>query len=115
MEEGESFEVALKREAIEEIGCHCELRDNVVGKIVEERLNEGLFQTSYCGIADVVKDLGEIQLTENEIAEGYMPPIWVDLNEALALCEADQPKTYDAVFMHERDKLFIKTAIKLLG
>ena len=113
IDSGETFHDALKREAIEEAGCEVKIREEVVGKIEEYINEECLHQISYCGVADVVNDLGANQLTDSEKSEGYTAPIWVTLPEALALFKADKPKTYSGNFMHARDMLFIETALKM--
>jgi len=111
IEDGEDFKVAIEREAIEEAGCEIKVREEVIGKIEERRNRHNFKQTSYCGIADVIKDLGANQLTEDEISEGYTAPKWVTLQEALELFNTDQPKTYIGKHMHARDMMFVETAI----
>ncbi len=115
IEKTENWKDALKRESLEEIGCKVSIRDTVIGKIEEKRNKEKFFQTSYCGIADVIKDTGNVQLTQNEINEGYSTkPKWVTLQNALELMKNDVPKTYHGKFMLRRDTLFIEHAIKIL-
>jgi len=114
IEDGESWTEALKREALEEIGCKIEVRDLYVGTITEERTRHRLQQISLCGIADVVEIYGQPSLTESEINDGLSAPLWVSLEKALELFEIDRPTTYSGTYMHVRDKAFIEKAVGIL-
>lgn len=110
IEAGESFEQAVKREAIEEAGCEVALQNGEIVQIVEEKLyeNPAEFQVSYCTVANVAKFLSSNNLTEDEIAEGMGDVKWVKAEVALKLFEGDTPQTYVGKFMHARDMLFLK-------
>ena len=114
IEDGEGWKEALIREAIEEVGCRIIVRDLFVGKIVEIRNEHGLMQTSYCAVADVFEYVGHVQLTEEELEDGYTGPKWISLDGALKLFKTDQPKTYLGRYMHARDQAFLNRAIEVL-
>ena len=108
-----SWKDAFKREAKEEAGCTIFVSSVTVGKTVEQRTSWNMVQTSYCGIGHVLSK-GKPELTESEVEQGFQPPKWVTLDEAVKLFEADKPKTYLSHFMHTRDMLLLKEAIKVL-
>lgn len=114
IENDEHWVSALMREAIEELGCKVNVRDEFIGKVVEIRNQDNLFQTSYCGIADVSEYLASTELTEDEIADGLTKPKWVTIEEAFSLFKNDKPKTYLGTFMHARDTALINKAFEVL-
>ncbi len=70
VKQGESYEEALARELLEEIGAKAHIVGEV-GKIVEHRERYNFTQTSYCYIAKQYGDLVAPELEENELAEGF--------------------------------------------
>lgn len=113
IEAGEGIHEALRRETLEEIGCHItNIRD--LGIIEEYRNKLSLHQISYCFIADVLGEKGEPHLEEGEIADGF-DPVWMDLESAIQTLEAeDSIENYEGRFIRLRDLTFLKEAKKLL-
>jgi len=112
------WKTAAARESLEETGCIVEMREPI-GQITEYRGHghghspKGLKQVSYCGIAHMLEDTGNVQLDEAEIAEG-LKLVWVTLDEALALCrQADETK-YGVKFMKKRDIAFLEEAQRIM-
>ena len=109
IEEGESPEVALKRECLEEIGCTVEIKKDL-GTILEYRKKYSLKQTSYCYIANVVGEKGTPQLMEDEIEEGFQT-VWMPIGEAFRRVSDSKKEVYEAQYMIARDVVIIETAI----
>lgn len=114
VEDGETWKESALREAIEETGYQIKLRENgYIGKIIEDRTENDFIQISHCSTADVIKKISETQLTDSEIADGYIQnALWVTLQEAIELFNKDNPKTNLGRHMHARDKKFIEQALK---
>jgi 8-oxo-dGTP pyrophosphatase MutT (NUDIX family) len=106
IEAGENKIEALKRECLEEIGCNVEITREL-GFIVEYRKESKLKQISYCYIAKLVGEKGAVNLTENEIEEGFKT-VWLSLKEALKVLEQSKPITYEGPYMVSRDYSFLK-------
>lgn len=105
IDEGETTEEALIREALEEAGCHIK-NIHELG-IVEERgigTKEGarFLQTNYCFIAEVDGEKMETKFTEEEKRRGYHC-IWRPLEEAIAILKAQHTgfMTRKALFLLE--------------
>lgn len=113
LEDGEDWQDAVKREAIEEAGCTIEII-KPIGAIYEERTEHDFAQTSFCALARLKSKLEHAALTQDEIEEGYEPAKWYPPLEALSLIKADQPKTYVGKFMHARDLMFVEEAVNRL-
>ena len=111
VEEGEENETAAIREAKEEAGCEATLKQKFEFSIIELRKQFKQKQISTLFLATVKGEMGNQELTESEITDGFSKPIWVSLDEAIELFEQDKPKTYVGKFMHARDLSFLK-AIK---
>lgn len=111
IEEGEEIIEALKREAIEEIGCAVHnIRE--LGIIDEFRNQLSLHQTSYCFIANVEGEKGISRFDEGELASGF-EPVWVSLDNAIQILEQETNiDDYEGKFIRIRDLLFLKEAKK---
>ena len=109
----ESWQEALEREALEEVGCQIKIRPIEIGVIEEVRQSHAMHQLSYCGIADACGEPFEPQLTADEISDGISPK-WASLDEAINLLESDKPQGYVGHFIKARDLAFLREAKKLL-
>jgi 8-oxo-dGTP pyrophosphatase MutT (NUDIX family) len=112
IEEGEDIETALKREAIEEIGCDISVTDEV-GQIDEYRAEHKLLQKNYCFLATVVGDKGTPQFVDDEIKDGFVLK-WMPLDEAIATIKNDRPDNCSGKFIVYRDIIFLEAGKKLL-
>lgn len=101
----ETKETWLIRECMEEVGCEITIAWEV-WKIIEYRKEENKLQTSYCYYWDILNK-SEPQFTDLEISNGFQV-IRVGLDEAIAILESDKPKSYEWIFIQERDLVFLK-------
>ena len=109
VEEGEDIEQALKRELLEEIGCHVEITGEL-GEIFEYRDEWDQKQTSYCYLAKQVGEAVKPDFTEKELREGFTI-VWAkNIADAISLLGQDTPEEYGGKFIHERDLTFLKAA-----
>ncbi len=106
VEKGESLEEALKRECKEEIGCEVKITGEI-GTTMEFRSLFKIKQESFCYVAEVVGEKGELAFMEDEIEEGFLVK-WVGFDEAIKLLEADQSSDYQGKFIKIRDLTFLK-------
>jgi len=106
IEDGESPEEALKREVLEEVGCHCEII-KPIGITIEYRNKYNMLHISYAYVAKVVGDIGTPALEEGEIEEGQTT-LWLPPDEVLAKMENDQPQKFEGHFILEREKSFLR-------
>jgi len=121
IEKDETPAEAFKREVLEEVGCEVEILEEL-GFTEERKGKTNFMQTSYIFVGKVVKDLGHIDVTEKEKAEGAKL-IWVYPQEALDLIAGSltQLKTssfdkfenpYTTGFMVVRDKRILQYYLK---
>jgi 8-oxo-dGTP pyrophosphatase MutT (NUDIX family) len=113
IEKGESPEVAVKRECLEEIGCEIEILEDL-GTVLEYRKKYMLRQRSYCYIAKLVGKKGTPNLMDDEVEEGFQT-VWLTLDEALEKVSGSSIKVYEAQYMVARDKAFLEAAVKNSG
>lgn len=114
MEPGEDWAAALKREALEEVGCDVDVLPQQLGAIVEWRARFELNQISFCGMAKVRGPVGKNSLTGDEIEAG-LETGWVTPDEAIRLLGADNPTDYEGRFIKARDSIFLQEARKILS
>ena len=105
VEEGETPEIAFKREIMEEVGCDCEISSNL-GKIEEYRDGFKLKQTSHVFVSDLVGIVGSNHLEPDELAEGF-EVMWVTPVEAIKLLQSSTPTDYEGKFIIKRDLAII--------
>ncbi len=112
IEKGESIEAAVKREALEEIGCSIEnLRE--LGIVEEYRNKLGLHQISYCFFAGVAGEKGAQRLEAEEIADGH-EPVWLGIEQAIQILESESGvENYEGKFIRVRDLAFLEAAAGL--
>ena len=102
----ETIEEAFKRENLEEVGCNCEILDHG-GIVVEGRGEFKLLQINYAYFAKVVGEIGQNQLMEDEIEDGFILE-WVPFEQLEEILEKDNPTTYEGQFITKRDKAIIE-------
>lgn len=113
VEEGEDWIEALKREALEEIGCQIK-NIQELGVVEEYRDKFSLHQLSYCYVAEVDGEKGLPELTESEIANGF-ETVWLSLDAAIETLESEgDVEDYQGKFVQMRDLLFLQEAKKVV-
>lgn len=119
IDQGESIEVGIIRECLEEIGCNVELKMSI-GTIDDYRNRDKKHCINYCYTAKLVGEKGELTLTEDEKKNG-LHVIWVPLEEAIKILEKEvgqlkrgEVTFYNTGFNILRDHLFLKEAKRLL-
>lgn len=112
IDEGEDKRDTFRRECLEEIGYDVEI-ENELGEIIEYRTESSKVQTSYCYVGKRIGDKQQTALTDNEIENGFIEPVWVSLDEAIELMKK-QTDDYNASFIIERDMFILKT-VKTIG
>ncbi|MDP9195355.1 MAG: NUDIX domain-containing protein [Pseudomonadota bacterium] len=113
IDDGEGIHSALKRECLEETGCHIEI-DNKLGLIEEYRKMSELRQISYCCLAHVAGEKGQPDFCDDELAENFSV-IWVPIKEAICLLENCSPTNKEGKdYIVPRDLCFLKNAVQAL-
>lgn len=110
----ESWQEALAREALEEVGCQIKIRPVEIGVVEEIRKSHAMHQQSYCGIADVSGQILETALTEDEISDDISSK-WTSLDEAIELLQSDTPQGYVGHFINARDLVFLREAKRIIS
>lgn len=99
VEKGESIEEAAKRECLEEVGCHVEIKKEI-GFTEEYREKIQRHQTTHFLLANVLGEKGLPQTTQED--EQGMQVEWYGLDEALKLLERQvvdiSPESYHSCF-----------------
>ncbi|MBN1923853.1 MAG: NUDIX domain-containing protein [Nanoarchaeota archaeon] len=105
-EQGESAELAFKREMREETGTEATM-ETPIGVIIEYRNKQKRLQISYCYYGRVTDESGEPQFTKKELDKGFKLK-WVPLDEAINLMRFQHPTDYSGLFITIRDKVFLE-------
>lgn len=113
IEAGEDIITALKRECLEEIGCHVEV-DQELGLTVEYREQYNMKQESYCFIAHTIGSKGAPQFSKKELHDQFKA-IWVPLTEAIHLATTSNTETYQGSFIVPRDLFLLQEAEKIVN
>ena len=109
----ESVQEALKREAMEEIGCEIEnVRE--LGIIEEYRGKFNLHQLSYCFLAGLAGEKGTPHLEADEIADGF-ETVWLSIEDAMKVLKSEaNVEDYEGKFIQLRDLTLLSEARKLI-
>jgi 8-oxo-dGTP diphosphatase len=113
IDEGETPLLAFERELMEEVGCKCEVIQEL-GEIVEYRDFRKGVQTSYCYLARQVGEQVESALEEGELEEGMYEVKAKNIDEAIKILENDKPANIEGKFIQKRDLFILKKAKEFL-
>lgn len=107
LEEGETLEECCKREIREETGTEVEPSEHFI------TINEYCFETLYNSNYFLCKKTGESEssLTETEIEHG-ITPVWMDIDEALAIFGDYASKREDIASLYLREFTVISKYVK---
>lgn len=109
VEVGEDLQSATQREIWEETGCQCEIIVEL-GKIIENRYDHDFTQERSYYIARVTGEKGELNLTDEEIAEN-MSVVWLPIEQALRIISEKEHDNYQRKFIQKRDIATLTEAI----
>ena len=117
VDQGESYEEALKRESLEESGCIIKILDEL-GYVEEYRSKLNFKQISYVYIAKVIENTHKLHLTPKEIEEGS-EICWFTVKEALdkmkQCYESLKPSKFDDLYstriIMKRDRFILENYI----
>lgn len=113
IDEGESNEVALKRELLEEIGCPAEIIAEL-GEVIEYRNADKMEQHSYSYLVRQSGDLVATALEDGEIEEGAETVVASNIDDAILLLENDMPTRHEGHAMRLRELRILREAKALL-
>src|SRR3989338_342037 len=109
VEEGEDVNEALRREALEEIGCDI-TNIQELGVIEEYRAKFSKHQTSHCFIANVDGEKKNPDFTPEEL-ENVFEITWLSLEDAIKTLESEVGvEDYEGKFINIRELTFLKEA-----
>ena len=113
VDEGEDFIAAVKREALEETGCKCEIVGEI-GMTYENRGKDDWAQEKYHYLAKVVGDKGELSLEDYEIASDTTVR-WYPLGQAMQIIsEQQRDDFYRWEFLKRRDMAVLEEVVCMM-
>ena len=112
IEAGEAKIAAVGRECKEEVGCDIIIGEPI-GMITEYRKQFNQVQHSYTYFATCTGEPSEPNYDQYEIDQGF-EPLWVTLDEALALLNQSTDIDYMGRHVVARDTIFLQRANQLL-
>jgi 8-oxo-dGTP diphosphatase len=112
IEVGESEEVALRREIVEEVGCQIVIKDKI-GVIIEYRYLNELPHVSHAYLCGVEGEERNPSYKGYEVDQARKP-VWMSLDDALSVMENYPEVPHKAQFIVEREKRFLEEAKKFL-
>ncbi len=108
VEAGETLEIAVKRELLEETGCNASIIYSL-GLISENRFEHDFTQERSYYIAKVCGSKGPLQLTAEEI-EDEATVVWLPFEDAFDAITKPEHDSYRLRFIQARDRLAIEEA-----
>ncbi len=108
IDEGETAEIALRRECKEELGCDVKI-DKYLGCVIEIRPSQQVRQESEAFLAHLISDIGGSAFTEEERNAGYEIR-WLPLMDAINQLSQEIPTEPGRRYVPERDLLILKAA-----
>lgn len=110
IDDGESVEVALRRELKEEAGLTNIEIIAELGQTIEYREQWERIGINYCFFAQTTGPLSKPERTEKEIEQGY-EVVWAnDIDHAIQLVESGTPRKYGQDFERIRELAILKYA-----
>lgn len=116
IEEGESEEEAVRREAREEAGCEIEIIKKIGRQEFRDNnpdFGETLHQ-SVCFLAKKIGDGGRASFDDWE-RSNKMKTVWINFEKATGLFSKARPSDFFGSEINKRDQMFVSKAKKLLG
>lgn len=113
IEAGESIDIALNREVMEEVGTDIRVLGEV-GVIIEYRDEFQQLQISHCYYTQAIGEISKPAFTDEEIDNGFLLK-WVPLDKAIDILKNDMPDNYVGKFIRNRDLLFLNKTIEILN
>jgi len=110
IEDGEKPEQALRREALEETGCRCEIVREL-GIVEENGASRDYFEKSYCYLARVAGEKGALNLTEEETLEDTRLE-WHGIYRAADLIKKQECPDYEMKFSVMRDGVLMDEVLR---
>jgi len=107
--ENEDIHDGLRRELLEETGCHAQVGEEI-GITIEFRDEWKMVQISHCFMALLVEDKGEVKLDQYEAKEGFEVR-WLPIPEAIEAMKNFKSEEYDPKFMQYRDLRILQAAL----
>jgi len=101
VDDGETLLAAVKREALEETGCNCEIIAEI-GWTCQNSATDSFVMEKYHYLAKVVGTKGALQLEDYEIASGTTVR-WYPLQKAMQVIAQRKPENIGEEFMKRRD------------
>jgi len=111
VDEGEDFLTAVKREAWEETGCHCEIVKEI-GKTYQNSAEDNFVQEKYHYLAKVIGEKGELHLEDYEIASETTVR-WYPIEQAMQIITERKPDGTGQEFMKRRDMAVLNEVVSL--
>jgi len=109
VEAGEALHAALKREMLEETGCHCEIFGEL-GQILENRAKHNFTQDRRYYMARVVGAKGNLHLTDQERTDDTTV-VWLPIQQALRMIAEKKQDDYQRKFLQRRDIAALQEAL----
>ena len=101
VDKGEDFITAVKREAWEEAGCHCEII-NKIGMTYQNSAIDNFVQKKYYYLAKVVGEKGDLHLEDYEIAS-QTTVRWYPLKQTIQIISERKANNVGEEFFKRRD------------